>query len=205
MHSIINGPGPIAAASVEEPIVWGTIDYKVVSVFEQSKVVTPSATAESIFRVSFDKEHIRGDQINQNPNNFFILDRNKKQIAHYIDMFGTIYQLTDAERKAPAVEIKQTEDSKVILGFKCSRIIVVRPEGEFEAWITKDIDLKYPSYMPGCALEYAVPANYGKRLYTATTIKTTAVVQNLFEVPEKCEKITTAELKSRLTSGHTKN
>lgn len=75
-------------------------------------------------------------------------NKTKKGITVTESMMGNFYMKMDGEKKddLPEVDVEKTEETKDILGFKCTKYIVTGADGgDLEIWATSEIEGEFES------------------------------------------------------------
>jgi GLPGLI family protein len=136
-----------------------------------------------------------------------IIDGSKNNIA-ILKEFGEqkyLIQLTpanwkEANQKNEGVDFTYTEESKMILGYKCKKAIGKLPDGTtFAVWYTTDLvpenrDFQYVNRsLPGLAMEYESNVGTFKLTYTVSKINLSPVPVAKFELPKSGYRVMTYE------------
>jgi hypothetical protein len=152
-----------------QAVTQGEIDYEVTMVYNK-KSFQAGETNTRRFRVSFNNQYYRTEQLGDGPTNIIVKNLVTNIKRNFTDIFGYHFEITDLPDKTPNVKIVHRDETKMIQGYLCHRVIIQRPEGNFEAWGTSDIALKYPDYANICLLEYSIPTKNGMRVYKAVKV-----------------------------------
>ncbi len=106
----------------------------------------------------------------------------------------------DANKKNDNVQFTYLDESKTILGYKCSKAVGKLVDGStFTVWYTKDIipeneDFQYVNKsLPGLAMEYESNMGNLKVTYTVSKISFDAVPAAKFDLPKSGYRILTYE------------
>lgn len=179
-----------------QAVTQGEIDYEVTMVYSK-KSFQAGETNTRRFRVSFNSQYYRTEQIGDGPTNIVVKDLSANTKRNFTDMFGYRFEISDLLDKTPTVKVVHRDETKTIQGYLCHRVLIQRPEGNFEAWATTDIALKYPDYSNICLLEYSIPTKNGMRVYKAVKVTAKTMVSSTF-MPIGYEQITQAQLDVKL-------
>lgn len=105
------------------------------------------------------------------------------------------------------IEIKKTNETKEILGYKCQKAIVSFPDESkepFEVFYTHELDIENPNInnpykaIDGMLLEFRLYVNNMDMLLKAKTIKEKEISDSVFNVPSGYEKVSREELEEIL-------
>lgn len=106
----------------------------------------------------------------------------------------------DANRKNENVQFTFDDESKTILGYKCTKAVGKLADGStFTVWYTKDLipennDFQYVNKaLPGLAMEYESIMGNLKITYTVSKINTEPVQAAKFDIPKAGYRILTYE------------
>ena len=106
----------------------------------------------------------------------------------------------DANKKNENVQFTFDEESKTILGYKCTKAIGKLADGStFTVWYTKDLvpennDFQYVNKaLPGLAMEYESIMGNLKITYTVSKINTEPVQAAKFDIPKAGYRVLTYE------------
>jgi GLPGLI family protein len=161
----------------------GVVDYEVNMIFNQDSYLEGQVFKKD-FRVIFSPYYYRAEQRGGYLKNFTIVNRRKHKKRNFADFYGHHFELRDSVKAVKDYKFTYTGETQIIAGYKCDRVLVERAEGVYEAWITNQIGLNYPSYFPGFAMEYTVPTSRGVRVYRATRVSNANVGDTYFNVSD---------------------
>ncbi|TAL62273.1 MAG: DUF4412 domain-containing protein [Bacteroidetes bacterium] len=129
-----------------------------------------------------------------------------------MDMMGNKYKIKSdpaKDEKAPNMEVKYLNDTKIIAGYKCKRAdVTLRDEKENQmvsrtVWYTEDISnhmVNNPRHsdfkgIKGMPLEYEMAAGQGiKMKMTAKTVSKESVPDSKFDIPEGYKETTMEDM-----------
>lgn len=192
---------PPTHIALQDPLFMGDMMYEVTTIFDANSWQY-GAELKKRFKLSFNPKYYRAEQLGEGPNNFSTVERGSGYTRLFTNYFGHHFELIDTTEETeegeedPMLPVEQTEETRTILGFPCRRVMIKHPEGVYEAWVTTEIRLNYPSNFPGCALEFTVPFSRGIRRYTLKAFAPRIVYDEEFIV-KGYEKVTESELRAR--------
>lgn len=106
----------------------------------------------------------------------------------------------DANKRSENVQFSFVDETKTILGYKCSKAIGKLSDGStFTVWYTTDLipennDFQYVNKsLPGLAMEYESVVGNLKVTYTVSKISTDAVPAAKFDIPKTGFRVLTYE------------
>ncbi len=131
-----------------------------------------------------------------------------KNLVYILKEYGEqkyLIQLTpanwkDANKKNEAVQFTFDDETKTVLGYKCTKAIGKLSDGStFTVWYTKDLvpennDFQYVNKsLPGLAMEYESIMGNLKITYTVSKINTEPVPAAKFDIPKTGYRLLTYE------------
>lgn len=143
----------------------------------------------------------------------FISDYEKKTFTQVVRLFTDNYFVLlneDEIKKENAkfdIEIKPTNETKMIAGYNCKKAIAsVKGDEpvEYDIYYTTEIDLKNSNFsnpyfkLDGVLMEYRMQKFGLEMQFTATAVTKELVDDAVFEVPENCEQISLEVLEEKL-------
>ncbi len=189
----------------------GTIKYKISAegreLSAQEKAQMPS---EQI--IYFSNPYSKADNISAMGGTSSISNSETGEIIILIDMMGQKIAFkgekndTTEEKEIEPV-VKDLEESKTILGYKCKKYeIIIEGGTKMEAYITEDIDAEDPllsnfKNIKGFMLEYSSSNEADEDLilnYVATEVKKGKIKKSVFKIPAGYEVKTLEDLKNMM-------
>ncbi len=157
------------------------ITYKVTMEFD-STYINPETALVKYYRLSFNEDYIKGEQVGEDPNNFTIINRKLNQKRHFSNFFGKKYELLNKPGDSLCTKVEWTNETDKIAGLSCRKAMVTRGSLRKATWVSHDFNVSYPSYVSGLALEYSVPHKHGYRTYQLHSVDIRPVDPKIFEV-----------------------
>ncbi|MFY9308786.1 MAG: hypothetical protein WAQ28_06990 [Bacteroidia bacterium] len=143
----------------------------------------------------------------------FISDNEKQTFTQVVRLFTDNYVVIlnkddlKKENEKFDFEIKPTNETKMIAGYKCKKAIVnVKGEEpvQYDIYYTNEIDIKNSNFsnpyykLDGVLMEYRMKKFDLEMQFTATSVTKEAVDDAIFEVPDQCEQISQEVLEEKL-------
>ena len=143
----------------------------------------------------------------------FISDPEKRTFTQVVRLFTDSYFVVQNEEELKKenalvdMEIKPTNETKMIAGYNCKKAIVkVKGEEpvEYDIYYTNDIKIENSNFsnpyykLDGVLMEYRMQKFGLEMQFTATSITKEPVEDAVFEVPENYEQITQEALANKL-------
>jgi hypothetical protein len=170
---------PLASNQV---MIEGILTYEVETSFSK-KNYNHGLTFRKKFRISFNEDYIRGDQIGDEPNYFFLFDRKTKRRRVFTNFFGTKLEIIEPNTAEEPQRAKIAEnETKQILGQNCNKWQITKNNEIYELWVAPNIKLEFPRYLNQCALNMKVPTKYGERIYKIISIENIKPMASFFEI-----------------------
>jgi hypothetical protein len=163
-------------------MIEGILTYEVETSFSK-KNYNHGLTFRKKFRLSFNEDYIRGDQIGDEPNYFFLFDRKTKTRRVFTNFFGTKLEIIEPNslEAHPQTTIAENE-TKQILGQNCNKLQMAQNNEIYELWVAPNIKLEFPRYLNQCALNMKIPTKYGERIYKIISIENIKPMASFFEI-----------------------
>lgn len=143
----------------------------------------------------------------------FVSSGEERSFTQVIKLFSDTYVVIQKEEELKKenstidMEIKPTDETKVIAGYKCKKAIVnVKGEEpvQYDIYYTNEINIENSNFanpyskLDGVLMEYRMKKFGLEMQFTATSVKKEKVEEEAFNIPEDGEQITQEELASKL-------
>ncbi|MBC7865535.1 MAG: DUF4412 domain-containing protein [Bacteroidia bacterium] len=148
--------------------------------------------------------------------NVMIFDNKNKVMTMLMDMMGNkmAVKFTEADIKEKRVkegkqdyEVKITDETKEIAGFKCKKAILTGKDGTFDLYFTDQISFKNGDWaseykgIDGFPLQYKISQGSLIMQMTAKSVTKEKVEDSMFVVPSDFKPMTTEELQKMYGGG----
>lgn len=188
----------------------GSIEYAA-SVLDMSNSMASMAPSKMLIKFKNNKSIVEMSAGMGLFSTSFVSDPETKTLTQMVKLLNkkfVVYQDSNSikkENESYKFEIKPTNETKIICGYKCQKAIVHITESEVEApdftiYYTKELNIKDPNFsnpfqaIDGVLMEYQLKKFGLEMKFVATKIAKEAVDDKDFEVPTDYKKITPKEL-----------